>query len=96
VGGRSKAPPWVRWAGQDLVALGMGLRQEVDALLVGLVMGAPLDETIRRVQGLRELADEAVARGKDLQHAPADGQLVDWAMRDENFLAVLVARMEGR
>lgn len=78
------------------MALGLQVRRELDALLMGLVMGAPLDETIRQLQALRGLADEAIAKGRDLQHAPGDGQLVDWAMGDEAFLAVLISRMEGR
>lgn len=96
VGGRTKAPPWVRWAGEELVALGLQARRELDALELSLATSEQLDPaTLRRLQSLRTLIDETVGSGKDLQHAPTDAHLVDWAMEDEAFLAVLVAAMEG-
>jgi len=96
LGGRSKAPPWVRWAGEELVALGLQARRELDALELSLATSEQLDTgVLRRLQSLRALVDEAVGSGKDLQHAPTDAHLVEWAMGDEAFLAVLVARMEG-
>ena len=96
MGGRTKAPPWVRWAGEELVALGLQARRELDALELSLATSEQLDPTVlRRLQGLRTLIDEAVGSGKDLQHAPTDAHLVTWAMEDEAFLAVLVSRLEG-
>ena len=89
MGGRTKPPPWVRWVGEDLVLIGLDVRRTVDALLLGLVSGEPLDETIRQLQAARRVADTIVAQGRDLQHAPATDQLVEWALRDEAFLAVL-------
>jgi len=97
LGGRSKAPPWVRWAGEELVALGLQARRELDALELSLATADRLDTTtLRRLQSLRALVDEAVNGGKDLQHAPTDPQLVEWALGDEAFLAVLVNELEGR
>ncbi len=96
MGGRTKPPPWVRWAGEDLVALGLDIRQELDGLLLGLVSGDPLDETIRKVQDVRHLADEVVAQAKDLQHAPSTNGLVEWAMRDDAFCTVLQSKLSVR
>lgn len=96
MGGRSKPPPWVRWAGEDLVLIGLDVRRTVDALLLGLVSGEPLDETIRQLQAARRLADDIVANGKDLQHAATINDLVEWALADDAFLTVLESKLEER
>ena len=96
MGGRTKPPPWVRWAGEDLVVLGLDVRRALDGLLLGLVSGEPLDEVIRAVHRARQLADKVVDCGKDLQHAPDTNTLVEWAMADEAFLTVLESRLQQR
>jgi len=67
----------VRWAGEDLVLLGLDVRRVLDGLLLGLVSGEPLDQAIRGLQRARQLADDVVAKGKDLQHAPSTTTLVE-------------------
>jgi hypothetical protein len=79
-----------------MVALGLNIRQELDGLLLGLVSGDPLDETIRKVQDVRHLADEVVAQAKDLQHAPSTNSLVEWAMQDDAFVTVLESKLAVR
>ena len=96
MGGRTKPPPWVRWAGEDLVVLGLDVRRTLDALLLGLVTGEPLDGTIRKLQRAGQLADELVAQGKDLQHAPTTHTLVEWALKDDAFITVLESKLEER
>jgi len=83
----------VRWAGEDLVVLGLDVRRALDGLLLGLVAGEPLDEVIRAVHRARQLADKVVDCGKDLQHAPDTNTLVEWAMADEAFLTVLESKI---
>ena len=90
---RTKAPPWVRWIGQDGHASAETIRGLVVDVLAGLVDGQRRDETIRQ---LKRIEQEAAALNDgfiQLQNVPSIEQVVDWVMDDETVLTLVQARL---
>ena len=93
--GRKLAPPWVRWVGEDGVALCHQAQTALDDLMDGLLNGDRLDQTIRKVRRTEKEVTALRERLTALQAGIDVTDLIRWIRQDPDLKKMIWALLEG-
>ena len=89
---RHKPPYWCRWLGLDATATCDRLKEQIDVVELGILDGARHDETVARLQAVRNSIDELRDELRKLQGEPRTEDLLEWVLDDEILMTLIRAR----